>query len=147
MKFNWATGLTIFFIIFIGTLIFIVYQSSKVHDSLVVQNYYDEDINYQVHYDKKQNTANLPVKVKTEYDNVSKMVIITFPADSISDITGQILFFNPFSEYSDVKYDFDLGKDNVYRIPTDKVKAGRWRLKIDWKRGNTSYYQEEELII
>jgi nitrogen fixation protein FixH len=147
MKFNWATGLSIFFIIFIGMLIFIVYQSRQVHDSLVVENYYDEDINYQSHYDKKQNTADLEVKVKSEYNRENKEVIITFPIDSISVTSGQILLYNPYSEKSDVKYDFNLGKEAIYKIPVDKIKSGRWKLKIDWKRGEKTFYQEEEIII
>lgn len=147
MKFNWATGLTIFFILFVGTLIFIVYQSTKVHDSLVVENYYEEDINYQSHYDKKQNTSDLAVKVKVEYIIASKEVVIIFPIDSISTTSGQVLLYNPYSEYSDVKYDFNLGKEAVYKLKVDKIKPGRWKLKIDWKRGEKTYYQEEEIII
>jgi nitrogen fixation protein FixH len=147
MKFNWATGLTIFFILFVGTLIFVVYQSTQVHDSLVVENYYDEDINYQSHYDKKQNTADLAIKVKTEYNRDAKEIVITFPIDSVSATSGQILLYNPYSEKSDVKYDFNLGNDAIYRLPVDKIKAGRWKLKIDWKRGEKTFYQEEEIII
>ena len=147
MKFNWATGLTIFFILFIGMLIFIVYQSRQVHDSLVVENYYDEDINYQSHYDKKQNTADLMVKVKTEYNRESKEIIITFPIDSVSVTSGQILLYNPYSEKSDVKYDFNLGTEGIYKLPVEKIKQGRWKLKMDWKQGDKTYYQEEEIII
>ncbi len=147
MKFNWATGLTIFFILFVGTLIFVLYQSRQVHDSLVVENYYDEDINYQQHYDKKQNTANLAIKVKTEYNKENKEVILTFPTDSISNTSGKIVLYNPYSEYSDVKYDFDLGKEARYIIPVDKVKSGRWKIKIDWKQGTKEYYHEEEVVL
>jgi nitrogen fixation protein FixH len=147
MKFNWATGLTIFFILFVGTLVFVLYQSRQVHDSLVVKNYYDEDINYQQHYDKKQNTADLAIKVTINYNKEAKEVVIAFPIDSVSITSGQILLYNPYSEYSDVKYDFNLGKDAVYKLSVDKIKAGRWKLKIDWKRGDKAYYQEEEIII
>lgn len=147
MKFNWATGLTIFFILFVGTLVFVVYQSTQVHDSLVVENYYDEDINYQSHYDKKQNTADLAIKVKIEYHKETKEVLITFPIDSVSVTSGKILLFNPYSNKSDVTYDFNLGKQAVYKLPVDKVKSGRWKIKIDWKRGEKTFYQEEEIII
>jgi nitrogen fixation protein FixH len=147
MKFNWATGLTIFFILFVGTLVFVLYQSSQVHDSLVVKNYYDEDINYQQHYDKKQNTADLNIKVKVQYSKDNKEVTLTFPTDSVSTISGTIILYNPYTEFSDVKYDFNLGKEAVYILPVDKIKSGRWKLKMDWKRGNKAYYQEEEIIL
>ena len=139
--------MTIFFIVFVGALGFVLYQAFQVHDSLVVENYYEEDINYQSHYDKKQNTADLAVKVKTDYIKANKEVIITFPGDSTSNISGQLLLYNPYSDKSDVKYDFDLGKGLVFKLPVDKVKSGRWKIKIDWKRGEKTYYQEEEIII
>ena len=147
MKFNWGTGLVIFFILFVGTLVFVMYQSSNVHDSLVVKDYYEEDINYQQHYDKKQNTADLSIKVKAEYIKENKEVVLTFPMDPISGISGKILLYNPYSEFSDVKYDFDLGKETTYKIPVDKVKPGRWKIKIDWKQGTKEYYQEEEILL
>lgn len=147
MKFNWATGLTIFFILFVGTLVFVLYQSTQVHDSLVVKNYYDEDINYQQHYDKKQNTADLDIKVKVQYSKDNKEVALTFPTDSVSAISGTIMLYNPYTEFSDVKYDINLGKEAVYILPVDKIKSGRWKLKMDWKRGNKAYYQEEEIIL
>jgi nitrogen fixation protein FixH len=112
-----------------------------------VENYYDEDINYQSHYDKKQNTADLTVKVKTEFNRERKEVIITFPIDSVSVTSGQILLYNPYSEKSDVKFDFNLGTEGIFRLPVDKIKQGRWKLKMDWKQGDKTYYQEEEIII
>ena len=136
MKFNWGTGLVIFFILFVGTLVFVMYQSSQVHDSLVVKDYYEEDINYQQHYDKKQNTADLSIKVKAEYIKENKEVVLTFPTDSVSITSGKILLYNPYSEFSDVKYDFNLGKAATYTFPVDKVKSGRWKIKIDWKQGD-----------
>ena len=111
------------------------------------KNYYDEDINYQSHYDKKQNTADLLTKVKTEYDRENKQLILTFPVDSSANATGKVLLYNPYSEYSDVKYDFNLGKAATYTFPVDKVKSGRWKIKIDWKQGDKEYYQEEEIVL
>ena len=147
MKFNWGTGLVIFFILFVGTLAFVLYQSSQVHDSLVVKNYYDEDINYQQHYNKKQNTADLDIKVRAEYKKENKEVVLTFPTDSVSITSGKILLYNPYSEFSDVKYDFNLGKETIYKIPVDQIKPGRWKIKIDWKQGDKEYYQEEEILL
>ncbi|MFN8338323.1 MAG: FixH family protein [Saprospiraceae bacterium] len=146
MKFNWPIGLVAFFILFIGSLVFVVYQSTKVHDSLVVENYYEEDINYQSMYDKKQNVALLAVKAKAEHDKANQQIKVTFPVDSVSGTSGHILLYNPYSAESDVKYDINIGKDAVYLIDTKDIKPGRWKLKMDWKQGDKEYYQEEEVI-
>ncbi|MBP6539088.1 MAG: FixH family protein [Saprospiraceae bacterium] len=147
MKFNWATGLTLFFILFIGTLVFVVYKSTQVHDSLVVENYYEEDINYQKHYDKRQNTADLSVKVLVDYNKSNQEILFTFPVDSLSSASGKILLYNPYSEKSDVNYDIKTDANGSFKIPIKDVKSGRWKLKIDWITGSKSYYQEEEIII
>lgn len=147
MKFNWATGLTLFFMLFIGTLVFVVYQSTQVHDSLVVENYYEEDINYQKHYDKRQNTADLSVKVLVDYNKSNQEILFTFPVDSLSSASGKILLYNPYSEKSDVNYDIKTDANGSFKIPIKDVKSGRWKLKIDWITGSKSYYQEEEIII
>ena len=146
MKFNWATGLTLFFILFIGTLVFVVYKSTQVHDSLVVENYYEEDINYQKHYDKRQNTADLSVKVLVDYNKSNQEILFTFPVDSLSSASGKILLYNPYSEKSDVNYDIKTDANGSFKIPIKDVKSGRWKLKIDWITGSKSYYQEEEII-
>ncbi|MFZ1749682.1 MAG: FixH family protein [Saprospiraceae bacterium] len=147
MKINWPIGLTIFFILFVATLIFILYQSRQVEDSLVMQDYYEEDIKYQAQYDKKQNTADLDVKVRVAYKSQEKVIMLIFPMDSTSQISGQILLYNPVSDKSDVKMDFNLGSKSTYLIPTDKLSSGRWKVKIDWKNGDKPFYQEEEIFI
>ena len=122
MKFNWATGLTLFFILFIGTLVFVVYKSTQVHDSLVVENYYEEDINYQKHYDKRQNTADLSVKVLVDYNKSNQEILFTFPVDSLSSASGKILLYNPYSEKSDVNYDIKTDANGSFKIPIKDVK-------------------------
>ena len=147
MKFNWGTGLTFFIIAFIGTLIFILYKSTQYHESLVINNYYEEDLAYQKVMEKKQNTADLPVQVKVDYNNEAQKINLTFPTDSTNNIFGQVLLFNPISDKLDVRHDFNIGQDSIYSVPAPIDNAGRYRIKIDWQRGTKKYYQEEVIII
>jgi nitrogen fixation protein FixH len=147
MKFNWGTGLVIFFIIFISSLGFILYKSGQYDHSLVMDNYYEEDINYQAHYDKVKNTAELPVKSEAAYLTDKNEILITFPGDSTAIATGKMILYNPVSNKTDKSYTFTTDKSLQYRISTDGIKSGRWKLKIDWTQKNISYYQEHELLI
>ena len=65
MKFNWGTGIAIFLILFIGALIWVLYQSRQVDNSLVSDTYYQEDLMYQKKYEKLENYAKLTEKVNT----------------------------------------------------------------------------------
>jgi len=44
MKFNWGTGIFTFLILFIATLAFVLYKSRQYHNSLVMNNYYELDL-------------------------------------------------------------------------------------------------------
>ena len=49
---NWGTGIAIFYGTFMVIMITFVIKSRSVDHSLVMDNYYEEDINYQSHMDK-----------------------------------------------------------------------------------------------
>lgn len=147
MKFNWGTGLAIFITLFIGALIFVLIQSTKYTESLVIENYYEEDLSYQQMMEKKQNTVSLTEKVKLIYNREEKNIYLYFPEDAVGLIDGNVLLYNPLSDKLDVKYDFNLGSDIEYIIPTKDLQTGKIKVKIDWNRAGKSYYQEEELII
>ena len=147
MKFNWGTGLTIFFIIFVSTLVFVLYQAFQQDNSLVMDNYYEEDIKYQQQYDKIKNTSELTTKVKVDFDGAKGEILLTFPPDSTAITTGNVWVYHPADKSADTKYDFSLNKTNVYQIKVDQMTKGRLKVKIDWERAGVKYYQEEEIII
>ncbi len=147
MKFNWGTGLVIFFIIFISTLIFVLYKSTQYDNALVIDNYYDEDINYQSHYDKKQNTADLKEKLKIDYDAVANSVLFTFPMDTISPAKGTIWMYNPGQKSQDKTVPFEVDPKMNFTLPLGETPKGRLKLKVDWTQGGKEYYTEEELLI
>ena len=117
MKFNWGTGLFIFFTIFICTLIFVLYQATQQDSSLVIDNYYEEDLNYQQHFDKKQNTADLIEKVKVSLHKEKDELNLLFPTDIHSKITGSVILYNPITKYYDQTFPIIKMEDNVFKIP------------------------------
>ncbi|HRO07597.1 MAG TPA: FixH family protein [Saprospiraceae bacterium] len=147
MRINWGTGIGIFIVVFITTLAYVLYKSTQYKESLVVDKYYEEDLAYQQVMNKKQNTAELPQKIKLKYAESEKKIIIIFPTDSLHSIEGSILMYNPVSDKLDVKYEYNLGLDSMYIIPTADLKTGKYRIKIDWQRGDKKYYQEDVILI
>lgn len=147
MKINWGTGIAIFIIAFIGALIFVVYKSTQYTESLVIDNYYEEDLAYQKVMEKKQNTAQLTTSVKVIYNETEKKIDFVFPADSVHVIKGDVWLYNPISNKLDVKIDFNLGMDSTYNIPVKGMKSGKYRVKIDWEMNDIKYYQEEVIVI
>jgi len=147
MKFNWGTGLIIFFTIFIGTLAFIVYKSTTYDNSLVVDDYYEQDIKYQEHYDKLQNTTDPATKVNVEYRQGDTSIILNFPGDSTTTIIGKLVLYNPISKNSDLFFDIKTNEKLQFDIPVANLSPGKWKAKIDWQIDRKAFYQEETLII
>jgi nitrogen fixation protein FixH len=148
MKWNWGTGLFVFFVLFVATLAFVLYQSTKVDNALVMDNYYEEDLNYQAHYEKKQNTAELAEKVSVSYVKETGELQLQFPDNAIEipDITGNIWIYRPSDKEQDVTQTFQLVNAFTWKKNIGSLEPGRWKVKIDWKMGSKPYYQEVDLI-
>ena len=59
MKFNWGTGIALVYGAFALIMVGVVIRSRQYDPGLVSKDYYNLDLNYQEHFDKKQNAANL----------------------------------------------------------------------------------------
>lgn len=148
MNINWGTAITLFFILFVFTLGFVLYQSTLQDESLVATNYYEKDLHYQEHFDKLTNTSLLKTKITIQKDDANNYLSLTFPDDIAFASTGTITMYHPAYTELDISYDFQLTTDTpIYKIPTDQLAKGRWKVQIDWINDGHAYYQEEEIIL
>ena len=141
MKINWGYGITIFYIFFASTLVFVVIQSRKVNHNLVVENYYNEDITYQKHLNKKRNfEKSNNVIVKRKYQNEE----IEFKFLTTESVSGQIHFYRPSNKEDDLYIPIN---SNILNFNTSKLKKGRWKIKIDWQDNERQYYHEKDITL
>ncbi len=145
MKWNWGTGIFLFFICFVGTLVCVFVQSRKVDNSLVLDKYYDEDLKYQEMYEKKQNTAALPQPVRVEMHAASQKIVFSFPAE-MQQVSGTVWLYNPAAKEQDVKREIQTDSSGRFEVAYPPAAFGRWKAKLDWQGSGIPYYQEEELI-
>ncbi len=123
---------------------YLAYRSGKENIDLVTEDYYKQELGYESQMDKMRNARLLaqPVQVQVEGRNVA----VVFPVRE-GNVSGEIQMFRP----SDAQYDRRVavapdaaGKQqlNLAGLP-----AGLYRLKIDWKAGEKSFYTEEAINI
>jgi len=140
-KFNWGHGITLFYICFVAVVITALVASFSVDHSLVVDDYYAQDLSYQSQYDKAQNSLKSQ-NVRINNDKIAQALTIDF--DNSSRVEGNVEFYRP----SDKSKDFNVElKEKLTTIPTGDLLAGKWILKIDWKENGKSYYKEELIYI
>ncbi len=143
MKFNWGHGLTIFFLLFISTLIFLVVQSRKVDRSLVVDQYYYEDINYQKHKVRLKNTSQLKEPLKITLD--SGYIVLQFPP--LESISGEVSFYRASDKSKDFQKKIILDEKFRMRQATNSLAKGAWTVKVAWDAKDVPYYTEKQLYI
>lgn len=146
MKFNWGTGIAVFFTAFVLALVFQVYKSTQYDHSLVSDHYYADDLAYQQHYDKLANAQQLREDLRIWNKIQKEEVELAFPAE-FSEVKGEVYFFCPSDRSSDFRVAVQPGPEHIQRIPTRGLRRGLWRVKVDWQAGGKAFYKEETITL
>ncbi|MBP6185685.1 MAG: FixH family protein [Saprospiraceae bacterium] len=146
MKFHWGWGIAIFYSLFVLSFILILVYSFGQDNSLVVEDYYQQDITYQQRMDKRDNYLGLAEKVTHTYDPSAAMVVLSFPS-SMSSINGTVQFYRPSSAKQDYLVNLDVDSLKQQVIPVNRLIKGRWKMQVEWEANGESYYMEEQILI
>ncbi|MCX7736226.1 MAG: FixH family protein [Candidatus Kapabacteria bacterium] len=145
IKWNWGTGIAIFLVLFILSLIAFILFTLTIKYDLVENNYYDKDIKYQEHIDKTKRFSELAEKPTIKAQN--GYVFINFPnVFKKNEIEGDIIFYRPSDKNLDFKMKLDISNDNTQVINMTNKAKGIWIVKVDWSIKDTKYYFEEEIL-
>lgn len=146
MKFHWGWGIAVFYSLFVLTFVFILFYSFGQDNSLVVEDYYQQDITYQDRMDKRDNYQNLEKKVSYKYDPTGATITLSFPGE-MSSIDGTVQFYRPSSARQDYTVQLRTDSLNQQIIPVNRLIAGRWKMNLEWASKGQSYFLEEQLVI
>ncbi len=145
-NFSWGHGIFIFYTIFAFSLFYQVYKSTQYDHSLVVENYYEEDLNYQSRYDQIQNSQSLEAGLDIQLDKNEKIISLEFPADMIG-VSGDLLLYKADNSKLDQHLPIQLNADNRMEIPFESIVAGQWKLEVKWEQGGKAYFDKKILRI
>ncbi|MCB0570212.1 MAG: FixH family protein [Phaeodactylibacter sp.] len=146
MKFNWGTGIAVFFTLFVLALAFQVYKSTQFDHSLVSDHYYADDLAYQQHYEKLANAQQLGQNLKIWNKLQKEEVELAFP-EEVGEVSGEVYFFCPSDRNSDFRLAVQAGPGHVQRISTHGLRRGLWRVKVDWQSEGKAYYTEDSITL
>ena len=147
MKFNWGTGIALFYIIFATVLVAAVIKSTHYDHSLVVEDYYQKDLDYQEHYEKLANSQALVQDVQIQLTGEQRDEIqLSFPKH-MQGIGGQLHFMRPSNKSQDFTLEIELDESNELKLPAQKMLPGLWKVQVDWTAGEKSYYKEQVLVL
>ncbi|MBX3044596.1 MAG: FixH family protein [Candidatus Kapabacteria bacterium] len=145
-KLHWGNSIAIFYISFVLVLVGFVIFTRFNRVELVDENYYEKELKYQNVIDKMDRAGKLPEPLSIESSD--SYVRFSYPKSvDQGDISGEITFFRP----SDKKLDFTLpvkpDESGFQVVGSSNLEKGMWRVKVDWAVGDTTYYNEQVLVI
>ncbi len=145
MKWNWGTGIAIFYTTFVIVMVAMVVSASRKDVNMVQDNYYDKDLHYEAFRQSRENSRSLPLRI--EWNAAERHIQIHFP-DDMQDLSGSVTLYRP----SDRRLDriFMLNHETplpTLKLPAQGLPAGMWRIMIDWQSAGVPYYKEEILVL
>lgn len=141
MKFHWGHGIAAFYGIFALSLITAVIKSTSFDNSLVADDYYAKDIAYQQTMDRRANSKQLPTAVRLEKQ--AKNYQLQFPLAELDEaVDGTIQLYCPSTANRDLYWPISLDTSGVQTIPTSGLKAGKYKLIVNWSSASKQYLDE-----
>ena len=144
---NWGTKIALIysgFVVFIISMVVLCIKQNDIH--LVSKEYYKEEIAYQDQIDKLTNAQQLHGQMGFQYIGEKQVVEFFFPK-SLSDATGEILFFRPSDAHKDVKVAVNMDDTGRQIVPVYSLDKGLWKVKVKWNAKNKDYFSEQVLVI
>jgi nitrogen fixation protein FixH len=138
MKLNWGTGIALAYSIFAVAMVGMAMASRKHDPRLVDKDYYNLDLHYQAHLEKKQNTATLQQLPTATFDAEARVVRLHFP-QGMQMQGGTAKFFRAVTVKDDFKVDLSAGNID-FQVPAEHMNAGRWHVELDWLADGKSYF-------
>ncbi len=145
MKFNWGFGIVLFLIVFVSSMLFMVFLSARNTENLVSSNYYDQEIHYQDNINQMKNAADLKEEIMLYYAEPSVMMIL--PASfKDKNFDGTLRFFRPDGSSPDFELPIHSGRLQ-WEIKDPRLSHGRWKATLLLNDGAQKYRVEKDLDI
>ena len=146
MKLNWGFGIAVFYSLFVIVMVAMVFYSKTFDNSLVVDNYYEQDLGYQQHINKLQNSQQLQKDLEIVEDKSQKTVNFQFP-QGFGQLGGKIQFYRADDKSKDFSLKVSTDEKGIQSVPANALLPGRWTVKVDWEGDGKPFYKEEIIVL
>lgn len=137
---NWGTNLFLALGIFVVGMVFVgIYMVNSDSDTLIDTDYYEQGLNYDEKFVKKQNLANTD-KIPA-FQVKGDSLILTFKEDNNK---GNIIFKRPSDQNLDFTVPFQISGE-MYSISTQTLEKGNWQIELDWVSNGQEFYYEQNV--
>jgi hypothetical protein len=143
---NWGYKILIVIVLFIVSMLAMVFVSFRQTNDMVDTNYYEKELKYQSLIDASKNLNDV-----SSIDLISPKdggIAVTIPPSLLVDFkNGQLEFLKNDDQKQDFTLNFEPIADGVYLIPNAKLQTGSYKVRIQWESNKKSYYREQTVIV
>ncbi len=143
---NWGWKITIFLALFITGILTAVIYSFNVSSDLVAEDYYNQEIQYQINIDAQKNA--LPFAKEVTLTSDSDKINVTFPAAFDMNIEkGDISFYRPDNANLDKSFDINLDINNTQSIDKKSIASGFYKVTIQFISNGKTYLVNKDIWV
>ncbi len=137
--FHWGWGITVAIILGVSAMIFLVYKSSQVDFDMVMDDYYEQEIDYEPMFQAQKRLERLstPFEVHQSED----WLILQFPLECLNHVIddGVLEMYRPASKAQDLVIPFELDEDAQIVLDKSRFVSGQYTLKGNWTMDGERY--------
>ena len=144
----WPYGIILFFVLLIGALAGVVGIAATHRESIVSENYYEQELKFQSQIDNAARAQKCGARLQLETGAGSRQLVVQLPAaQAAQHCTGVIEFYRPSSPALDREFLLAPGADGSQAVDVSKLAAGLWVVRAKWTAGGEGYFLEQKITI
>lgn len=144
-KFNWGTGIAIFYISFVVAMLSFVFWTTGNNRELVTEDYYAEELVYQKTIDNRARAEDLDGDITITSKKGSIEIILPEGMNGKS-VKGELFLYRQDDENKDTRFKFD-GSRIKFSFESERIVTGLWKAKLSWVADGKDYYYEDNIWI
>jgi len=143
---NWGHKITLVIIIFIVSMVAMVFVAFNQTNEMIDENYYEKELKYQSLIDASRNLS-LVYDSNIVFQN-AKTLIVKIPKSLFNDFgKGKIEFIKNDNKKQDLTINFRPNTSGLFIINKTKMFFGSYKVRIRWENNQKLYYKEQTILI
>lgn len=142
--FHWGRAIVLAFVLFAGFVGTLVTRMLTQRIELVRDDYYQSGQEFDQQVAKLRNTLRLPTAPSLTYRPDQHQLSVRIPTRVAR---GEVAFVRPSDQTLDVHVSLQPQSGQGYRLSTQSLRKGHWKVQLTWSDGQREYYTEQELTI
>jgi len=142
----WPFGILAAFALFFCGLTTAIVIAATHHDSMVSENYYEQEIKFQEQIDGAARAQKSGAEVFSE--SAGGKVIVRVPAAQLAQkFSGTVELYRPSDPKLDQAMKLSPSADGTQTVDTSKLAAGLWLVRVKWNAAGKDYFLERKITL